>query len=750
MNDSSRRALRAALQRRIAQTALVSGLLAGTLAASAQAATHHAATHHAATHHAATHHVTRAHGTTAVISHRTLVVTGTAGSNRLALRLRAHHPQTLQVDLGDNGSSDFEFDRHRFNAIRVTAGAGDDTVRLDESNGQFTRSDRTTVDGGTGHDTVVAHGAAQADAFRLSPAGTHATLSHDGGAAAITLGTTEQVNLASVGGNHALTVDDLKGTGITGVTNDLAGAAAAQTIINGTAGNDTIVASGTGAATTVRGLATAVQIQHANARDGLTIASLAGNDRVDASGLHADAPRLTAEGGDGNDTVRGSASADTIDLGAGDDRFVWDPGDGSDVVQGGSGHDAMSFNGAAAAEQFRVSANGSHAIFTRDLGAIRMDLASVEQVDVASVGGNDNLTVDNLAGTDVTTVNNDLAQTLGGTVPGAGVAQTTVNGTDGADNIAVSGQSGSASVVGLQATVNVVHADPSRDQLGIFALGGNDRVDATVLQANAIQLGVDGGDGDDTLRGGAGPDVLRGGNGDDTVNGNQGADVAILGAGDDRFVWDPGDGSDRVEGQDGRDVMQFNGSSAAEQFTVSPNGARVLFTRDVGSITMDLAGVEEIDLAALGGADRLTVNDVSGTDLSEIQPDLSGPLGQIDDGAPDQVVIDGTDRSDVITASGEQGKVSVTGLAAIVDIAHPTAPQDQLVINGLGGDDAIDGAGLTADSMSFRADGGDGADVINGGDGNDTLLGGAGDDVLHGGPGLDTLDGGTGNNVLIQ
>src|SRR6185312_15118688 len=127
MNDSSRRALRAALQRRIAQTALVSGLLAGTLAASAQAATHHAATHH----------VTRAHGTTAVISHRTLVVTGTAGSNRLALRLRAHHPQTLQVDLGDNGSSDFEFDRHRFNAIRVTAGAGDDTVRLDESNGQF-------------------------------------------------------------------------------------------------------------------------------------------------------------------------------------------------------------------------------------------------------------------------------------------------------------------------------------------------------------------------------------------------------------------------------------------------------------------------------------------------------------------------------------------------------------------------------------------------------------------------------------
>ena len=165
-----------------------------------------------------------------------------------------------------------------------------------------------------------------------------------------------------------------------------------------------------------------------------------------------------------------------------------------------------------------------------------MDLAGVEQVDVASVGGNDNLTVDNLTGTDVTTVNNDLAATLGGTVPGAGVAQTTVNGTDGADGIVVSGAAGSASVSGLSATVNVVHADATRDELGIFALGGNDHVDATALKADAIQLGADGGAGDDTLLGGAGADVLRGGDGNDTVDGNQGADVAILGTGDDRCV----------------------------------------------------------------------------------------------------------------------------------------------------------------------------------------------------------------------
>src|SRR5205085_10464582 len=50
-------------------------------------------------------------------------------------------------------------------------------------------------------------------------------------------------------------------------------------------------------------------------------------------------------------------------------------------------------------------------------------------------------------------------------------------------------------------------------------------------------------------------------------------------------------------------------------------GSRVTF----GGIVMDLAGIEEVDLSALGGADRLNVNDLSGTGLTEIQTDLAGP-----------------------------------------------------------------------------------------------------------------------------
>ena len=591
--------------RRMTRTALAAGLLTGGLAVSAQAAD-------------ARHPVNVKHPT-ASIKHRTLTITGTAASDKLALRLRAGHPQTLQVDVGDDGSADFQVRRRRFDRIIVNAGGGNDLVRIDESNGAFTTTTPTQINGQSGDDTLI-------------------------------------------GGSGAETLN----------------------------------------------------------------------------------------GGAGNDIVDGNGGADRVSLGGGNDRFIWDPGDGSDVVNGGDGHDTMAFNGSAAAEQFRLSANRSHARFTRDVGGITMDLAGIEQVDVASVGGNDTLTVDDLTGTAVKTVNNDLAATLGGTTPGAGVAQTIVNGTDGRDSIVATGSGGAATVTGLAAQVNVVHGDASRDELAINALGGNDRVDASALRADALKLGVDGGAGDDTVLGGAGADVLRGGDGNDLVDGNQGADIVLLGAGDDRFVWDPGDGSDVVEGQAGHDAMTFNGSNANEQFDVSANGSRVRFARDVGAITMDLAGVEEIDLNALGGADRLTVNDLSGTDLTEIQTDLAASGGVVDDGAPDQVVVNGTARNDVITASGRAGKVSVTGLAATVDIAHANAAQDQLAINGLAGDDVINGSGLAADAIQFHADGGDGNDVLTGGAGNDTLLGGAGDDILNGGPGQDVLDGGPGNNLLIQ
>ena len=183
---------------------------------------------------------------------------------------------------------------------------------------------------------------------------------------------------------------------------------------------------------------------------------------------------------------------------------------------------------------------------------------------------------------------------------------------------------------------------------------GND----TLIGGSADTL--NGGDGNDNLVGGSGNETLIGGYGNDVADGNQGADVALLGAGNDRFTWDPGDGSDVVEGQAGHDAMTFNGSNAAEQFDVSANVGRVRFSRDVGNITMDLNGVEEIDTNALGGADQLTVGKLAGTDLTTIKTDLAGSGGAADDGSADQVVVLGTNGPDVITAAGNARRVSVT------------------------------------------------------------------------------------------
>ena len=120
-----------------------------------------------------------------------------------------------------------------------------------------------------------------------------------------------------------------------------------------------------------------------------------------------------------------------------------------------------------------------------------------------------------------------------------------------------------------------------------------------------------------------GNDFLIGGDGNDLVDGNRGNDLAALGAGDDTFQWDPGDGSDRVEGQDGFDTMLFNGANVSENFDLSANGNRARFFRNVGNVTMDTHEVESIDLAALGGADNLTVGDLTGTGVTNVSTDLS-------------------------------------------------------------------------------------------------------------------------------
>ncbi len=551
------------------------------------------------------------------LKHGLLMIEGTDASDRIVLRLQAGRPDVLQVDVGDDGSPDFSFSRADIARIAVEAGAGDDVVRVDESNGAFTDSIPTTIDGGDGNDTIT------------------------GGSGAETL--------------------------------------------------------------------------------------LGGND---------------------NDTIDGKGGGDVVFLGAGDDTFVWDPGDGSDTVEGQDGADTMVFNGSTGNEHFALSPNGNRLRLFRDAGNITMDTAGVETVDLNALGGADAVRVDDLTGTGVTGVNVDLGAS------DARTDQVVVEGSDGNDTVNVNGDASGIAVSGLSATVTI-HGQEPADQLAVEGNGGDDSLSATALTAQAIALTLDGGTGNDRLAGGAGADVLQGGDGNDTIDGNGGSDVAFMGEGDDTFVWDPGDGSDLVEGQDGADTMVFNGAGAAEKFELSANGTRLRFTRDVGNITMDTNGVETVDVNALGGADTVTVDDLTGTGVTSVNSDLGSA-----DLATDHVIVNGTAGDDAITAVGANALVDVTGLAAGVHITDAEPANDTLTINALAGNDVVDASGLAATSVNLEENGGDdgdlligsaGNDLVNGGKGTDVGFLGAGDDtfVWNPGDGNDSIEGQAGSDTML-
>jgi Ca2+-binding RTX toxin-like protein len=596
----------------------------------------------------------------------------------------------------------------------LTGGSGDDQVFGDAGNDRliWNPGDGTDLnEGGDGTDTIEVNGGNGAETFTVTPNGTRVRFDRITPAPfTLDIGTAENL------------------------------------VVNMNGGDDTFTAS--------NGLATLIQ---------LTVDGGAGNDTI-TGGDGAD----VLMGGDGNDTIIGGRGNDSMFGGAGDDTIVWNPGDGSDIVEGQDGTDTLQFNGANINEKFDLSANGHRLRFSRDVANITMDVNGTEQVNIAALGGADTITVGDLSGTDVTGVNVDLSSQGAGDGAADSVI---VNGTNHADNINVAGAGtsygvtispvsgadtksasnlvapsitafggASASAQSHTVQVNVQGSEGANDSLVVHALDGNDTLTASSLPAGIVKLTLDGGAGNDTIVGSQGDDVLIGDTGDDIVNGGRGADTASLGAGNDTFVWNPGDGSDIVEGQAGSDTLVFNGANINESFDLSANGTRLRLTRDIGGIIMDVNEVEQVNLATLGGADTVNVNDLTGTGVTKLNLNLAGSDGN-PDGQADNVIVNGTNGDDhIIVASTSANGVKIGGLAADVRINGQDPQLDQLTVNGQGGNDSIDASGLNAGTINL---------TINGGAGNDTLIGSAGNDLIVGGTGNDTALMGGGDDTFV-
>jgi hypothetical protein len=174
----------------------------------------------------------------------------------------------------------------------------------------------------------------------------------------------------------------------------------------------------------------------------------------------------TLFGGNGNDTLIGGNGNDTLIGGNGNDTFIWNPGDGNDVIDGGHGFDTLDFRGAdrPAGETFSIDPNGSGATFNRPNGTI--DLTNVERIQFEAQGKHpDNITINDLTGTDV----KQVAIDLGGGATGGGDGQVDkvfINATHG-QAITVADNNGLVTVSGLTNTLTISNFEANLDQLFI-------------------------------------------------------------------------------------------------------------------------------------------------------------------------------------------------------------------------------------------------------------------------------------------
>ena len=386
------------------------------------------------------------------------------------------------------------------------------------------------------------------------------------------------------------------------------------------------------------------------------------------------------------------------------------------ALNGGGGADTLHLYGTVGADTMDVSGVGG--ILHADLDGAAVDADDFEALRLEPLAGEDTMRVHDLGGTDVGQVAADLAVSLG-SVPDGQADSLSVDAGGGPDSVAVSGGATGASVSGLAAGSSVLAADPL-DRLAVNGLGGADTIDASALAPNALGL---------TLRGGADDDTLTGSGGNDT------------------FAWEPGDGSDVVEGGAGTDTAAAGGSDAADTFAVSPAGGRASVTHSPDGQILDMDGVETASFAPRGGADLVTLNDLTATDVRKLSVDLAAPMGG-GDAAADGVTVNGTTGDNDVTLRGGPAVLNVTGLISPLAVTDAEPSRDRLTLNALAGNDTVDASAVALGAIALTLDGGAGNDTLTGGAGDDTLLGGADDDTLLGGAGADLLHGGPGSDTL--
>lgn len=380
------------------------------------------------------------------VEQRTLIVDGTAEPEEITL---AFEGGRVRVD-------DAVFARHRF-----------DRIRVDLKDDPF--------------DTLVLRGRRQVD---VRAQGDRVRVDE------IEIDNADVLRVETGDGADRLSVDDLSATDTYQVTADL-GAGADKATVYGSEDDDQISFGAFGVLAP-----TYVLFARPEPIDRLTIDGRGGDDLLSAS---VASMAVTLVGGSGDNVLRGGPGDDTliggpgfddafggpgrdkITLGGDFDRASWRAGDGNDTIDGGASRDSLFLEGANAAESYGIKRGR----ITHD-GDV-LTVADLEEVDLVAGGGADTVTIADRPGLQLVDVS--LAG-LPITPKGDGAAdRVIVDGTPGRDRLTLTGKATTATLTGLQATVNVSHAEPA-DTLTIDTGRGRDEVDTSAFTPGVIGLQI--------------------------------------------------------------------------------------------------------------------------------------------------------------------------------------------------------------------------------------------------------------------
>jgi Ca2+-binding RTX toxin-like protein len=399
----------------------------------------------------------------------------------------------------------------------------------------------------------------------------------------------------------------------------------------------------------------------------------------------------TIAGGPGDDQLSGGGGDDVLHGGAGDDRL--NGGNGDDSLDGGPGADRLEGgNGSNTADY-----SGRSAGVTVTVDGVANDGEQGERDDVAG----------------------DVSNVLGG--------------------------SGDDTVSGVAS----VHGGPGSDRLsdGTY-LFGDDGNDTLVALANWRSY-LEGGAGDDTLRGQAGADELSGDSGNDLVQGGPGADQ-MCGDTIDWFFWNHGypechgAGADRLEGGDGDDLMVGAGGTDA----FAGGGGQDLVSYADGDH-------DQVDVSLDGSANDGSPGEAEnvGDGVERIQGSrgddaLTGGNGADElDGYFGNDRVDGNGGNDLLLAGpGDDSFSGGEGTDRLnFNVLIGTCFCNYYVFDGI--KVTLDGSpddGASGESDNVLPD----VEEVIGSLGDDTLIGSSAPNFLSGGDGHDTLDGGAGPDNL--